>query len=55
VVSSQVLSDNGAFNFLVGPAGLYYIEITGYDCTPDIGTTYSIEPEPSSPWTSPMP
>ncbi len=55
VVDSTGLNDNGAVNFPVTTAGLYYIEIVGWNCTPTSATTYSVEPETASAWTSPTP
>ena len=55
VVNSTGLNDNGAVNFPVTTAGLYYIEIIGWNCTPTTATTYSVEPETASAWTTPTP
>jgi len=49
--------DNGAATIILTAPGQYYIEITSWACsTGNAGSTYSIEPEPSSAWiTGPTP
>ena len=52
VIANPVQGDNSAVTFSVTAAGLYYIEITAFNCTATQATTYSIEPNPSSEWTA---
>ena len=52
VIANPVQGDNSAVTFTVTAAGLYYIEITAFNCTATQATTYSIEPNPSSEWTA---
>jgi hypothetical protein len=49
-VDGANLGDNSAVNYSVTAPGLYYAEVSPYDCSGNAGATYSIEPTPTAEW-----
>jgi hypothetical protein len=46
------LNDDTAVTYSVNTGGLYYVEVSPYNCSGTDGATYSIEASPSAEWTA---
>ena len=51
-LSSNALADNAAVSYSISNAGLYYVEVSAYNCGGSDGATYSVEPNPPSAFAS---
>jgi IPT/TIG domain len=50
VLDSDALGEDTAVSYTVTNPGIYYVEITAYNCSGSDGATYTIEPNPASAW-----
>jgi hypothetical protein len=50
VITQSTLASNSVTSLPVTTAGVYYVELSGSNCSPTSATTFAVEPQSSSAW-----